>query len=70
MFELQQCYNAAMIVNKVLGDNNGFQSVLYWSSTESLSDYAWAQGFYSGYWSGNNYNNKVGALSVRAVRSY
>ena len=33
-WELQECYNAAFIINTVLGSSNGFQHYHYWSSTE------------------------------------
>ena len=37
IFELALCYNSAAIVNKVLGDVNGFILSSYWSSTEFSS---------------------------------
>ena len=42
--------------------NNG-----YWSSSEYDNDYAWRQGFTSGY---QHYVNKVGTYYVRAVRAF
>jgi hypothetical protein len=71
-WELNQCYNAAMIVNELLGNTNGFQfsnsSIpYYWSSTEDDGGYAWYQGFYYGY----TYNGgKGGDGAVRAVRRF
>lgn len=72
LWELEQCFNAAMIVNKVLGDTNGFQSGLvistnYWSSTEAGSNVAWSENFNIG---NAVENNKDDVLNVRAVRSY
>ncbi len=71
-WELNQCYNVAMIVNELLGNANGFKFSnstvpYYWSSTEGNSNSAWAQGFGYGYADsdGKNYDN-----AVRAVRRF
>ena len=68
-WELAQCYKAAAIVNHNLGDANGFQAVNYWSSTEypSVNDWAWYYYFGYGY---ADFNDKGGAFSVRAVRTF
>jgi hypothetical protein len=73
-WELNQCYNAAMIVNELLGNTNGFQfsnlnSSYYWSSTEYSNTGAWGQDF--NYGSSFNYG-KYGnfRLAVRAVRRF
>ena len=67
-WELNQCYNSAIIVNEVLGDTNGFQfSYYYWSSTE-LDD---GNARYKVFNDDNaNYGNKGGNLAVRAVRRF
>lgn len=41
IWELKSCFNAANIVNEVLGDVNGLTITWYWSSTESASDRAY-----------------------------
>ena len=69
MFELLACYNSSDIVNKVLGDTNGFCYCHYWSSTEVPDingvDQAKAQLFDAGY--GINVS-KASDTNVRAVR--
>ena len=64
-WELTMCYNAAAIVNKVLGDGNGFANTNYWSSTEAAFNTAYAQGFNTG--SSAALNKSLSSL-VRAVR--
>jgi hypothetical protein len=71
-WELNQCYNAAMIVNELLGNTNGFQfsysnTSYYWSSTEYNDDGAWAQYFSSG---GADGYGKGNGCAVRAVRRF
>lgn len=66
-WELNQCYNAATMVNEVLGDANGFQFTSYWSSNETDASYAWMQYFASGYC---DVNLKGGQCRVRAVRRF
>ncbi|MBK8586840.1 MAG: DUF1566 domain-containing protein [Bacteroidetes bacterium] len=65
-WEINQCYNAAFIVNSVLGDANGFHS-LYWSSTESSNINAYAAGFINGV---PGASSKTTLYYVRAVRTY
>jgi hypothetical protein len=74
-WELNQCYNAAMIVNEVLGDTNGFRfsnsngsGSTYWSSTEGSSSLAWDQDFDNG--SMRIYNKSSIEHPVRAVRRF
>jgi hypothetical protein len=67
-WELNMCSNSAAIVNKVLGDINGFKfnaSALYWSSTEYNAGNAWYQFFQEGI---PAYSNKSDSYYVRAVR--
>ena len=69
-WELNQCYNAAFIVNTILGPANGFaflRPAYYWSSTENLATTAWYEDFYLGY---TNAANKNVAYRVRAMRRY
>lgn len=66
-WELNQCYNAAIIVNAIIGDANGFQNNFYWSSSEDGNTNAWGYQFYYGYAS---YNGKNGNYWVRAVRAF
>ena len=68
-WELNQCFNAAIIVNEVLGDTNGFNLSTYWSSTEVYSYGAFWGDF--GYPSSDaNYPSKYSSQKVRAVRRF
>jgi hypothetical protein len=73
-WELNQCHNAAMIVNEILGNINGFDFSIststisfYWSSTEVGPNDAWYQSFKYGSAAsyGKNFTSKV-----RAVRRF
>ncbi len=71
-WELNQCYNAAMIVNEILGNINGFnfsytESSYYWSSSEYYDYDAWASRFLHG---GVGNQLKSSFFSVRAVRRF
>jgi len=66
-FELNACYNSALIVNKVLGVTNGFGSFQYWSSTENSSSNAWVQYFSNG---SQGSSGKSSNFLVRAVRTF
>jgi hypothetical protein len=67
IWELNMCYDAAAIVNKVLGSTNGFpiDSPAYWSSTQSVSGSAWKLFFFDGI---RSINSKCVNNRVRAVR--
>jgi hypothetical protein len=66
-WELDQCYNAALVVTTILGATNGFKGETYWCSTEMTNSYAWCQtiglGTPSSYYKWN-------LLRVRAVRRF
>ena len=71
-WELNQCYNAALIVNEVVGNSNGFifldSNTYYLSSTELSAFSAWNLGFpyvNTAFNFGKNNNN-----AVRAVRRF
>jgi hypothetical protein len=66
-WELNQCYNAAFIVNSVLGPANGFHFASYWSSTEVNYFNAVSFHFNLGFM---NANTKVNDFRVRAVRRF
>jgi hypothetical protein len=66
IWEIQQCYNAAMIVNTTIGNANGF-GYQYWSSTENGNDVAFAFSFGVG---NAGPNPKYDSYPVRAVRRY
>jgi hypothetical protein len=67
-WELNQCYNAASVVNTMLGAADGFgHPRYYWSSTESDSDGALIQNFIIG---STDYLLKDGFAAVRAVRRF
>ena len=65
LWELNTCYNSAPIVNKILGSTNGFQSAIYWSSTQFSDTLAYRITFDL---SGQNATNKSLNNYVRAVR--
>ncbi|MCF8371615.1 MAG: DUF1566 domain-containing protein [Bacteroidales bacterium] len=67
VWELNQCYNAAVVVNTILGAIEGFQFNYYWSSTEGGNSLAWYHSFYSGY---ADANLKGNTYRVRAVRRF
>lgn len=66
-WELNQCYDAATIVNEVLGDTNGFQFTDYWSSTEGGNSSARLIYFVHGIM---NILTKSYQCRVRAVRRF
>jgi uncharacterized protein DUF1566/collagen triple helix repeat protein len=72
IWELQQVYDAGMIVNRVIGGTSGLQfNSHYWSSTEYDIDDAWSVDFHYGFGSaGTDYDKKDKHYSVRAVRRY
>ncbi len=65
LWELNTCYNSAPIVNKILGSTNGFQSAIYWSSTQFSDTLAYRISFDL---SAQNAQNKSINSYVRAVR--
>jgi len=68
IWELNQCFNAAFVVNNILGATNGFQSANYWSSAEGGNSNAWFQYFSCGT---TSYGDaKTNTFSVRAVRRF
>ena len=68
VWELNQCYNAAFVVNTILGATNGFQLSYYWSSSENVSYVAWANNFSNGTAYGSN--GKSTQYWVCAVRAF
>ena len=71
-FEFGLCYNSAGVVNKVLGDVNGFSPANYWTSTETNGDSAWgyspAEGAAFTYTASTPIGKKYNNFLVRAVR--
>jgi hypothetical protein len=68
-WELNLCYQAAFIVNSILGAANGFQFNVYWSSTED--PYVPLSGYFLIFYSGKGGAAGKDALSgVRAVRKF
>jgi hypothetical protein len=67
IWELNQCYNSAFIINSVLGKTNGFQFDYYWSSTETYDNFAGFQYFDYG---SSYFDYKTSAYRVRAVRKF
>jgi hypothetical protein len=66
-WELNMCYDAAGIVNRILGSTNGFQTTTYQSSTQRNPSGSWFLDFFAG-------SRGSGAKSsngyVRAVRTH
>jgi hypothetical protein len=67
VWELTQCYNAAFVVNSILGNTNGFRVAMYWSSTESQEFGGWGYDFGHG---GAYDRYKSDSGNVRAVRRF
>jgi hypothetical protein len=70
-WELKLCYNAALVVNAVLGSSTGFKTEFYWSSTERASNTA--GGFHFSWGSNGGVNDvydKGTVFRVRAVRRF
>jgi hypothetical protein len=67
VWELNQCFNAAFVVNTILGATNGFKLAGYWSSTEFNGTLALNYDFHSGY---ESTNAKYSTVWVRAVRAF
>jgi hypothetical protein len=67
-WELNQCYNAAFVVNTILGATNGFKMAYYFSSTENGSTGAETQEFVINGYTG--VGNKDNPIRVRAVRRF
>ena len=65
-WELNLCFDAATIVNKVLGTTNGFVTNQHWSSSESSGINAYGQPFTSGTAAPVNKNSS--SVRTRAVR--
>ena len=64
-WELNMCYDAAGIVNRILGSTNGFQTTTYQSSTERNPSGSWFLDFFSG---SRSSGAKSSNYYVRAVR--
>ncbi|MCF8374224.1 MAG: DUF1566 domain-containing protein [Bacteroidales bacterium] len=64
LWELNQCYNAAFVVNTILGTTNGFVGAFYWSSTEHSTGTAWYKSLLFGTADSTNksYGNRVRAI--------
>jgi hypothetical protein len=68
-WELDQCYNAALVVNTVLGPVNGFRMDVYWASTED--PFTPNAGMIKLFYSGKSGSVDKGVYTrVRAVRRF
>ncbi len=67
IWELDQIYNNAFIINTILGAADGIATETYWSSTEIDGSLVWMKYFYQGY---SNNISKGNGLYVRAVRRF
>jgi hypothetical protein len=68
IWELNKCYQAALVVNSILGAN-GFTFDFYWSSTETDATQAWYQAFHTNITGSNAAKSNVAGF-VRAVRKF
>ena len=68
IWELDECYKAAFIVNSILGSTDGFQYGIYWSSTERDGSFSYYKLFNQGGY--NFYSTKGNVYYVRAVRRF
>jgi hypothetical protein len=69
-WELNQCYNSALVVNEVLGVINGFNFLsFYLSSTEFTNNDVWNLSFSDGFTFSFNKQDSVNG-TVRAVRRF
>jgi hypothetical protein len=69
LWEINKCYDAAFVVNTILGATDGFPLVChYWSSTELNDTRAMIQNFYTG--NAEYHIEKSEAHRVRAVRRF
>ncbi len=66
-WELNMCYDAAIAINTILGDANGFLFNSYWSSTEYSSTRAYIFSFSNG---NASFSLKSNSFQVRAVRRF
>jgi hypothetical protein len=66
-WELNLCFNAAFVVNPILGITIHMYDASYWSSTERAFSTAFNQTFFDGY---KDFGGKTGNGSVRAVRRF
>ncbi len=69
-WELNNFYNAAFIVNSILGSANGFTTNYYWSSTEMSANLAYSLQFSGGAYVGAQKSGSSASVSVRAVRKF
>ena len=67
IWELNKCYQAALVVNNSLAD--GFEFNFYWSSTEASATEAWYHGFHTNIVGSNALKSNVAGY-VRAVRKF
>ena len=67
IWELDQIYSAAFIVNTILGSTDGIKTNTYWSSTEINNSFAYIKYLDLGY---TNNITKGNLLLVRAVRRF
>ena len=70
IWELSQCYNAAFIVNTVLGNEKGFSCERYWSSTESDPMSAFVMNFVLGCPEPAILKGLTKRMKIRAVRRF
>ncbi len=69
IWELNECYKAALVVNNILGGVDGFRFDYYWSSTEASASEAYYLGFHTNIFASNAQKSNV-AGRVRAIRQF
>lgn len=69
MWELNECYKAALVTNSIVGGVDGFKFDYYWSSTEASATNAYYLGFHTNIFASDALKSNV-AGRVRAMRQF
>jgi len=69
IWELNECYKAALIATSIIGGIDGFKFDFYWSSTEASATQAYYLGFHTNIFASNADKANV-AGRVRAIRKF
>jgi len=69
IWELNECYKAALITNNIVGGIDGFRFDFYWSSTEADATQAYYLGFHQNIYAANAAKSNL-AGRVRAIRKF
>ena len=69
IWELNECYKAAIVTNTIVAGVDGFRFDFYWSSTEATATEAYYLGFHQNIYAANALKSNV-AGRVRAIRKF